>query len=103
MPFWGILAGLPVKEHRAPFFSRTGRDTPVLRHSSAVDLAGFGIGEGVANAVFDLPAVALAAHEPLQLALGGEMVHGLALLACGPFGGSSRNGNFCTLRHSDLP
>ena len=56
-----------------------------LGHSPAVDLV-FGIGEGVANAVFDLPAVALAAHEPLQLALGGERVHGLALLAGGPFG-----------------
>ena len=59
---------------------------PVLGYSPAVDLAGFGIGEGVANAVFDLPAVALAMHEPLQLALGGKLVHGLAILAGGPLG-----------------
>lgn len=80
--FSGVLAGTLVVEAK----NTVSSPAPVLGHSPAVDLAGFGIGEGVANAVFDLPAIALAAHEPLQLTLSGELVHGLALLACGPFG-----------------
>ena len=58
---------------------------PVLGHSPAVDLA-FGIGEGVANAVFDLPAIALTAHEPLQIALHSEVIDRLAFFAGSPFG-----------------